>query len=242
MQHRNLLLSLMDPADLAELSPLLIEIPLYAGQTLYERGNPVDLVYFPSSCSIAMISVMPDGHEVETASVGFEGAVGILPAINGNGAPSRIKVRIGGVALAVPAVRLREHAQRSAALMRIILLFFQAAAAQAQQLAACYAVHQLRARLARCLLTCEDRVGHPTIMLTQDDMGMMTGALRGSVSLTAGHFKNEGLIRYSRGHVQILDRAGLERLACDCYGASRQHGAQFSRIAADPDERQASRA
>jgi CRP-like cAMP-binding protein len=101
--------------------------------------------------------------------------------------------------------------------MMTILQSTQAAAARVEQSAACCAVHSLAARLARWLLTCEDRVGRPTIALTQDDMGMMAGALRSSISLAASEFKHAGLIRYSRGHLEIVDRPGLERLACECY-------------------------
>jgi CRP-like cAMP-binding protein len=221
VQHRNILLSLMDPADLEQLSPFLRETPLYAGQRLYEPGDDVDLVYFPSSCSIAVFTVTADGHCVETASIGFEGAAGLLPAISRQGSPARMIVQIGGGAVALPASSLRERVECSATLTRTILAFFQAAVAQAQQSIACGLVHHLRARLARCLLVCEDRVGRATIQLTQDEMGLMAGALRSSISLAASEFKDAGLIRYSRGHLEILDRAGLEDVACGCYRARR---------------------
>jgi len=232
VQHRNLLLSVIEPVDLAELSPFLREMPLYAGQTLCEPGDPVDLVYFPSSCSIAVITVTTDGHDVETASVGFEGAAGVLPAISGVASPSRLQVQIGGGAVALAASSLRDQVHRSAALMNAVLLFAQADTVQTHQTAACCAVHHLRARLARCLLTCEDRVGRSTIVLTQDDMGLMAGALRSSISLTASEFKDAGLIRYSRGRVEILDRSGLERAACSCYRDGRKDGADLRRAPA----------
>jgi CRP-like cAMP-binding protein len=219
MQHRNILLTMMHPHDLAELSPHLREMPLYAGQRLYEPGDFVDMVYFPSSCSVAFMTVMADGHHVETASIGFEGAAGLLPAISDAPSASRVFVQIGGGAVALPASSLREQARRSLSLMSTILAFFQAALVEAQASAACGAVHNLRARLARCLLISADRVGRSTILLTQDDMGLMAGALRSSISLTASEFKEAGLIRYARGHVEILDRPGLEQVACHCYSA-----------------------
>ena len=211
----------MDPADLQHLSPFLREKSLLAGQPLYEPGDDVGLIYFPSSCSIAVITVTAAGHNVETASIGFEGAVGLVPALSHQGSPSRMTVQIGGGAIVLPAANLRERAESSATLMKTMLVFFHAAMSQTQQSVACALVHPLRARLARCLLVCEDRVGRAKIMLTQDDMGLMAGALRSSISLAASEFKDAGLIHYSRGHLEILDRKGLEDVACGCYRARR---------------------
>ncbi len=105
--------------------------------------------------------------------------------------------------------------------MALILRFAQDRAAQAEQSAACYALHPLPSRLARWLLICEDRIDRSTMLLTQDEMGVMAGALRSSISMLASEFKQQGLISYSRGHLQILDRPRLEAQACECYAVDR---------------------
>jgi CRP-like cAMP-binding protein len=105
--------------------------------------------------------------------------------------------------------------------MRLILRFAPAGAAQADQSAACNALHRLRGRLSRWLLTCDDRVDQPSMTLTQGDLAVMCGALRSSISVTASEFKREGLIEYSRGPIELVDRAALKRCACEYYACDR---------------------
>jgi CRP-like cAMP-binding protein len=221
MEFRNAFLSAMNADDLTALFPFLKEIALFGGETLCEPGQPMRSVYFPSSSAISIVAVMRDGRDVETASTGYEGVAGLLPALTHVAPLTRMFVQIGGGAISLPAERLDARARQSPALMDLILRFAQAGAAQAEQSAACYALHHLPARLARWLLLCADRVDRSTMMLTQDDMGVMAGALRSSISVTASEFKQMGLIRYTRGQVEILDRPGLERRACECYGINR---------------------
>ena len=121
----------------------------------------------------------------------------------------------------VQAARIRARSLESRDLMRLTLKFAQANLAQTESSLACRQIHTLDARLARWLLISQDRVGDAQIHLNQDDMGAMTGAQRSSISLTASEFKRAGLIDYSRGRVEILDRAGLHRLACECYETDR---------------------
>jgi CRP-like cAMP-binding protein len=119
--------------------------------------------------------------------------------------------------LSLPAAKLNAEAYRNPRFMDLVLQFVQAGLEEAKRCVACNALHRLPARLARWLLVSQDRVDRPLMMLTQDNMSMMTGALRSSISMTAGEFKQAGLITYSRGHVEILDRDRLERRACECY-------------------------
>jgi CRP-like cAMP-binding protein len=130
-------------------------------------------------------------------------------------------VQIPGGSISLPAAQLRTRTLDSPTLLTLILRHAQANAMQAEQSVACNAVHSLSARLARWLLICQDRVDSRVMPLTQDYMGVMVGALRSSISLTASEFKQAGLIHYSRGQVEILDRPGLERRACECYRADR---------------------
>ena len=197
------------------------EVSLGAGQVLHEPGDTVELVYFPSSAVVSVVTVMGDGRSVETASIGYEGVGVLLPALTGVPSESRMFAQIPGGAISLPAARLRARMNESPALLKLILRYIQANMAQAEQSVACNALHGLPARLARWLLICQDRVDSPSMTLTQDYMGVMAGALRSSVSLTASEFKESGLIHYSRGQVQILDRPGLERRACECHRADK---------------------
>jgi CRP-like cAMP-binding protein len=221
MQFRNTFLSAINAADMAELFGSLKEVALFGGDTLSEPGKKIASVYFPSSSAISIVSIMADGRDVETASIGYEGVAGLLPALTHTAPSTRMFVQIGGGAISLPADKFSARAQQSPSLMALILRFAQARTAQAEQSAACYALHPLAARLARWLLICEDRVDRSSMMLTQDDMGVMAGALRSSISQTASEFKEKGLIRYSRGHLEILDRPGLEHRACECYRTAR---------------------
>jgi len=211
----------MDAADMTALFPYLQEIALFGGESLGEAGDVPRNVYFPSNSAISIVTVMLDGREVETASIGYDGAAGLLSALTQTAPASRMFVQIGGGAIVVPAERLREQVGRNPALLALVLRSVMALSDQAEQSAACYALHHLTPRLARWLLVCEDRVNRSHLDLTQDQLGVMAGALRSSVSLVASQFKDLGLIRYSRGHMEILDRAGLERQACECYRHDR---------------------
>ena len=206
---------------MAELSPFLKEVVLYGGETLCLPGETVGTVYFPSSSAISLARVMRMGRDAETASVGYEGVAGLLPALTGKAITARMFVQVGGGAISLPAERLRARAFQSRTLMTLILQFAQLHLEHCEQAAACYAMHPLPARLARWLLLCEDRVDRPMMMLTQDDMAVIAGALRSSISMIASEFKSQGLIRYSRGHIEIIDRPGLERRACECYDVDR---------------------
>jgi CRP-like cAMP-binding protein len=218
MQFRNTFLSAMGPADMSALFPYLQEIALFGGDRLCEAGDAPKSVYFPSNSAISVVTIMRDGREVETSSIGYDGVAGLLPALTEIAAKSRMSVQIGGGAISLPASRLRERVKQSPALTSQTLHSLMVQSMQAERSAACHALHPLNARLARWLLICEDRVNRSQMELTQDHLGVMTGALRSSISLIASEFKELGLIRYSRGHIEILDREGLESRACECYG------------------------
>jgi CRP-like cAMP-binding protein len=221
MEFRNTLLSALGAADLAALFPVMKEGALASGQVLCEPGQAMDRVYFPSSAVISVVTVMQDGRDVETASIGHEGVAGLLSALTGISPATRMYVQMPGSAISLPAAALRDRVGESPALMKLSLRCAQATNMQTEQSVACNALHHLSARLARWLLICQDRVDSPIMILTQDYMGVMAGALRSSISIAASEFKRAGLIRYSRGLVEILDRAGLEDRACECYAKDR---------------------
>ena len=221
MIFRNALLTSMGSADIEALFPSMREVTLGIGETLRDVGEQIDRVYFPSSAVISVVTVMEDGRSIEAASIGFESVAGLLAALTEVPPVTRMFVQIAGGAISPPAEKLRARAVQSPALMKLILRHAQLTLAQAEQSTACNALHLLHNRLARWLLITQDRVASATMLLTQVYMGVKACALRSSISLAASAFKEDRLINYSRGLVDILDRPGLERQACECYTVDR---------------------
>jgi CRP-like cAMP-binding protein len=229
---RNYLLRALEADDLAAIGPSMRELSLPAAQFLYAAGEPVDVVHFPSTAVLSIVTSMRDRRSVETATVGFESAVGLLPALAQQPAPSSIFAQIGGSAIGIPAEVLRDRASASPALMRLVLRFAQSNASQAEQSVACNALHNVAARLARWLLMTDDRVGNHMVPLTQEYLAIMVGVQRTTVSAAAAELKAAKLIRYVRGRIEIIDRPGLEQRACECYAVSHE---AFGRLAGMQD-------
>jgi CRP-like cAMP-binding protein len=225
----NFLLSGLNADDLAALSPGLTEIVLAAGEVIYEPGQQPDAIYFPGGACISIVTILTDGRVVETTTVGRESAAGLMEAITHRPATTRAFAQIAGGAIRLPATLFRAQMLKSPALASLTLLHVRANAVQAEQGVACNAAHEVSPRLSRWLLMTQDRVGAKTFPLTQDYMAVMTGVQRSTVSLAASALKKRGIIDYSRGVVTILDRAGLERQACECYGII---GSQFEDLRA----------
>jgi CRP-like cAMP-binding protein len=226
----NFLLSALKPDDLAALSPGLAEVALDKGAVLFEPGEIPDAIYFPGGACLSIVTILADGRTVETASVGRESAVGLLEAITNQPATVRAFAQIGGSAMRMSAAVYRSRMLQSPALAQLTLLHVRANSVQAEQGVACNAAHDVPERLARWLLMTQDRVGSIAFPLTQDYMAVMTGVQRSTVSLAASALKKQRLIDYSRGQVTILDRAGLQRQACECYGII---SSQFESLRAD---------
>jgi CRP-like cAMP-binding protein len=221
VKTRNLVLSALCAPDISILLPDLLEISVDRGQTLYEAGWPVEHAYFPSSAVLSSVTVMRDGRCVETATIGHESMVGMMPSLTRSMSSARVFVQIAGRALRLPAARLRAQAEASAHLRMVLNRHILASIRQTEQSVACNALHGSTARLARWLLTTADRTGSDGFALTQDYMAIMVGVQRSTVSLVASGLRTAGLIRYARGAVAILDRGGLEARACECYGVVR---------------------
>jgi CRP-like cAMP-binding protein len=217
MELRNFLLAAMSPGDAAALGSPMREVTLTRGQILYQPGQPVELIYFPSSACISVVRVMPDGEAAETGTIGRESAAGLVDALAGTAVCSRVFVQVAGSAITVPAAAYRARLVLSPALLRLSLKHLRAVICQAEMGAACNVVHSANARLARWLLMTEDRTGSPSFTLTQDYMAVMTGVQRTTVSAMAAALKKAGVIDYSRGQVVILDQQALKAHACECY-------------------------
>lgn len=232
MNFRNYLLSALDPEDMAVLGPFLTETALSAGEVLHEVDQPIEAIFFPSSAVVSVVTPTRDGRSVESATIGFESVSGLPSALSGEPSSSRVFAQVAGGAIRLPAAQLRDRAFQSAPLLHLLLRHIEANISQAQQSVACNALHEAGQRLARWLLMTQDRVSGPVVPLTQEYLAIMLGVQRTTVTLVASAFKREGLIDYRRGAITILDRAGLEREACECYGLGKIRFDRLLKVAA----------
>jgi CRP-like cAMP-binding protein len=219
---KNRLLSALPSEDRALLAPHLSTVELDKGRLLYDPGDLVDHVYFPNDCLISLLTLMENGAAIESATVGREGALGLMAAVAPRQSLSRAIVQAPGSALRIASGPLHEIWTRSAALRDLADRHNEALFGHTIQSVACNALHAVEARFCRWLLSCHDRIDSNTVNLTQEFLADMLGVQRTTVTAVAGSMQAKGLIRYRRGVVDILDRAGLEAMACECYGAVRR--------------------
>jgi CRP-like cAMP-binding protein len=221
--RRNLLLASLPAKDIGLLAPYLKDVVLEQGVVLQEQGERIDQVYFPHDGIVSLLAVMRQGDAIETATIGFEGAVGSLAGFGSRRAHTRAVVQVRGSAARIAASRFRRAAEESEAVCRIVVRYGEMLLIQVQQTAACNALHSVEARLSRWLLQARDRLESNNIKLTHEFLSQMLGVRRTTVTVVANVLQQAGLIRYHRGHIEIVDREGLEARACECYEAIRRH-------------------
>jgi len=209
--------------DHSLLAPHLRSVELARGVVLHDAGEPIDYVYFPHSGMVSVVTIMRNGATVETASLGRTGVIGGTAALGARHAVGRAIVQLPGSASRLPAPRFHAAAQESQAIRDLAVRYNDLLIAQTQQSVACNALHTLEARLCRWLLQTHDCVNGDAIPLTQEFLGQMLGVRRTSVTLAARLLQSAGMIRYRRGHILVVDRAGLEEAACECYAAIQEH-------------------
>lgn len=236
---RNQLLRLVPATDGEDLKKHLQPVTLAAGEILYEPDYPVEWVYFPTTAVLSVVTVMMDGRTVECDTVGYESVVGALAAMGSTVAVSRTFVQIAGDALRISAARLRQRADGSPELRRLLIRHACANLAQAHQSAACNALHELEQRLCRWLLMSQDRTDGAVVRLTQQYLATMLGVQRTTVTHALRDLAEKRLIRRGRGFVEIIDRERLEALTCECYEALQDNlqrviGHQPSRSESEP--------
>lgn len=234
MKFRNFLLSALSSDDLQALLPDLSEISLVQSETIFEVGDDVDYVIFPSSAVISVVTVMEDGRSAESHTVGRESGVGLANAAGAVPVQSRIFAQIGGSAMRLPATSLRRRLGESPSLASHLMRHIHATLLQSQQFTACNVLHSADQRLARWLLMTADRTGGNSFPLTQEYLAVMTGVQRTTVSALANGFKERGLIRYSRGHLEILDEPGLAKASCECARVVRRQFGELEKEAGAP--------
>ncbi len=220
-QLGNRLLAALPSDALMLLEPDLKQVVVPQGVVSFDPGDPINQVYFPHSGMISCLVITGAGEMVETSSVGREGAIGLQSGLGQRVSFTRAIVQIAGKFSVVPASRFEYAAGRSAALRELIIRYTEMLWAEAQQNAACNAIHDGSARLSRWLLQCADRIGSEQLTLTQEFLADMLGVRRTTVTLLAQELQKKGILRYSRGRITILDRGRLEDCACECYGAIR---------------------
>ena len=226
-QSRNLLLAKLTEEELRPLLPLLEFVETKVKEVLARQGNPIEYVYFPSAGACSCIVYLEDGSGVEVGTIGNEGFTNIEMLFDATLATETVVCQIAGTSLRMHANDFRSVLDTSPALTQLLKCSGQAYLAQVSQSVACNRLHSTDMRFARWLLVTHDRVEGDEFALTQEFLANMLGVHRPSVSVVAGLFQQAGIIRYSRGHMTIVDRARLEESSCECYAAVR---GQFERL------------
>jgi CRP-like cAMP-binding protein len=226
---RNRLLAGLPPADFDLLAPHITETALDKGAVLQEAGELITRVYFPHSGLISLLGMLPEGHAVDTASIGREGAVGLMVGLGGHTALSQAVVHLPVRAAQIPAARFIEAAAQSRAIRDMIVRYSDVLLAQVQQLLACNTVHHVQERLCRWLLNARDRIGGDTLPLTQEFLADVLGVQRTTVTMIGRTLQAQGIIHVRRGRIHIRDLMALERKACACYRLGRRLTDQLGR-------------
>jgi CRP-like cAMP-binding protein len=222
---RNRLLATLEPDDLYHLAPHLKRVHLERGTVLLEPHAELQYVWWPEDCVISLVIPTREGGSAEAATIGREGMVGFIAALGVSPrALARDVVQVPGRALCLPLATLREAFAASPRIRQVCLCYVAALIAHVLQSVACNALHTVEARLVRWLLLFQDRIdGIGTLPITQELLAEILGVQRTTVTTAARALQQAGLIAYKWGSVTVLDRAGLERVSCECYGVIREH-------------------
>jgi CRP-like cAMP-binding protein len=218
----NQLLAALPQPEWQRWIPHLEPVTLALGQVLYESGDSMKHVYFPTSAIVSLLYVMEDGASAEIAVVGFEGIVGISLFMGGGSTPSRAVVQSAGRGLRLKAPIILEEFNRSGPVLHLMLRYTQALITQMAQTAVCNRHHSLDQQLCRWLLLSMDRLSGAELIMTQELIANMLGVRREGVTEAALNLQRVGLIRYARGHITVLNRPALEKRTCECYSVVKK--------------------
>jgi len=218
----NKLLAALPGAVFQRWLPQLEQVEMPLGQVLYESGTTLSHAYFPTTAIVSSLYVLETGASAEIAVVGNEGIVGIPLFMGGGSTPSRGVVQSAGEGFRLKAQTLQDEFTNTSAVMRLLLLYTQALITQMTQTAVCNRHHALDQQLCRWLLLSLDRLQGNQLTMTQELIANMLGVRREGVTEAALKLQSAGLISYSRGHIAVLDRPGLERRTCECYAVVKK--------------------
>ena len=214
---QNHILAALPAEDYARLLPDLELIPMPLGWAVYESGGHMSYLYFPTTSLVSLLYVMEDGASAEIAISGNEGLVGISVFMGGETTPSRAVVQSAGNGYRLSANVAKREFAAGGHLQHLALRYTQALITQMAQTAVCNRHHALDKQLCRWLLLSIDRLEGDELKMTQELIANMLGVRREGVTEAAGRLQADGLIQYSRGHIKVVDRAGLEKRVCECY-------------------------
>lgn len=215
----NIIIDTLEPQEHRMLAPCLQRIFLTASDVVYGMERPITRVIFPVTCMLSKIKYMDDGSAVEVASIGREGISGVSLLLGSHNSSTDLVCSIEGSALAIDADAFLRCLRELPAFERRVKRFARAAYGTMAQIAACNRLHSIDARCARWLLSSGRRTGRDSYVVTHEELAVTLGSNRPAVTSACGALATAGLIGYHRGNLDILDSAGLERAACECYGA-----------------------
>ena len=223
VDHRkNLLLAALPNAELQRWQPQLEAVVMPLGQVLYESGATLSHVYFPTTAIVSLLYVMENGASAEIAVVGNEGIVGISLFMGGESTSSRAVVQSAGNGFRLKAQMMKNEFNRAGPVLHLLLRYTQALITQMAQTAVCNRHHSLDQQLCRWLLLSLDRLQKNELIMTQELIANMLGVRREGVTEGALKLQHDGLIRYARGRITVLDRPGLEKRTCECYAVVKK--------------------
>jgi CRP-like cAMP-binding protein len=233
--NQNHLLAALPTAEFDRLAPHLELVPMLLGQVLYEPGGEMQHAYFPTSAIVSLHYVMESGASAETAGVGNEGVVGISLFMGGDTTPSSAVVQAAGHGYRLESRLLKQEFNRAGAMQSLLLRYTQALITQMFQTAACNRHHSVEQQLCRWLLLTLDRLPSRELVMTQELVASMLGVRREGITEAAGKLQLDGIVRYRRGHLSVLERSGLESRVCECYAVVKK---ELARLLSDVRHRQ----
>lgn len=231
---QNHLLAALPAEEWSRWQSMLEPVQLPLGTVLYESGMAMSHVYFPTTAIVSLLYVLKDGASAEIAVVGNEGIVGISLFMGGETTPSRSVVQSAGQGFRMRGQELKDEFGRSGAVLHLLLRYTQALITQMAQTAVCNRHHSLDQQLCRWLLLSLERLPGNDLVMTQELIANMLGVRREGVTEAATNLQRDGLIRYRRGHITVLDRPGLERRTCECFAVVQK---EYQRLLPRPVRR-----
>jgi CRP-like cAMP-binding protein len=229
--RQNHLLAELSLAERERLFPQLRLVKMPLGKILYESGDVLRYVYFPTDSIVSLLYVLADGASAEISVVGNEGLIGIALFMGGETTPSRAVVQSAGHAYRLIGQHLKDEFHRNGELQLLLLRYTQALITQMAQTAVCNRHHSVDQQLCRWLLLSLDRLSSNQLTMTQELIANMLGVRREGVTEAAGKLQKLGVIRYARGRITVLDRPKLEQLCCECYAVVKKEGDRLLRQA-----------
>jgi CRP-like cAMP-binding protein len=232
--QQNFLLSAFSAPERERIYPHLELVPMPLGKVLYESGDLLRYVYFPTNCIVSLLYVLANGASAEISVVGNEGMIGIALFMGGETTPSRAIVQSAGSAFRLVGQQLKDEFHRNGEVQLLLLRYTQALITQMAQTAVCNRHHTVDQQLCRWLLLSLDRLASNQLVMTQELIANMLGVRREGVTEAAGKLHKLGVIRYARGRITVLDRPKLEQLCCECYAVVKKESDRLLPRAAPP--------